>query len=134
MYRAFYALPEEIATTTGEPTNALLGFANMLVKLLADYRPQGVLVCWDEKPDAPARDHPEYKASRRPMPDLLREQQPHFKPLVEAFGYQNFSVRSAGGRRRDRHPLAASPTRPASRPAWSRPTATPSSSCRTTSA
>ena len=36
--------------------------------------------------------HPDYKVSRRPMPDLLREQRPHFKPLVEAFGYENFSV------------------------------------------
>ena len=92
MYRAFYALPEEIATSAGEPTNALLGFANMLAKLMTDYRPQGVLVCWDERPTHRLEMHPDYKASRRPMPDLLREQRPHFKPLVEAFGYENFSV------------------------------------------
>ena len=92
MYRAFYALPEEIATSAGEPTNALLGFANMLTKLLTTYRPQGVLVCWDEKPTHRLEMHPDYKASRRPMPDLLRAQRPHFRPLVEAFGYQNFSV------------------------------------------
>ena len=106
MYRAFYALPEEIATSAGEPTNALLGFANMLVKLLTTYRPQGVLVCWDEKPTHRLEMHPDYKASRRPMPDLLREQRPHFRPLVEAFGYENFSVAGLGGRRRDRHALA----------------------------
>jgi DNA polymerase-1 len=92
MYRAFYALPEEIATSAGEPTNALLGFANMLAKLMTTYRPQGVLVCWDEKPTHRLEMHPDYKVSRRPMPDLLREQRPHFKPLVEAFGYENFSV------------------------------------------
>ena len=92
MYRAFYALPEEIATSAGEPTNALLGFANMLAKLMTTYRPQGVLVCWDERPTHRLEMHPDYKASRRPMPDLLREQRPHFKPLVEAFGYENFSV------------------------------------------
>ncbi len=92
MYRAFFALPEEIATSEGLPTNALLGFSNMLMKLLTDYRPQGVLVCWDEKPTKRLEAHPGYKASRKPMPELLREQRPHFKPLVEAFGFRNFSV------------------------------------------
>ena len=97
MFRAFYALPEEIATSEGEPTNALLGFANMLMKLLTTYRPQGVLVCWDEKPTHRLEMHPGYKASRRPMPDLLAAQRPHFRPLVEAFGYQNSACRA--GRR-----------------------------------
>src|SRR5260370_41497036 len=49
-YRAFFALPEELATTEGFPTNALLGFTNMLFKLLADYRPKGVAVAWDTRP------------------------------------------------------------------------------------
>ena len=43
-YRAFFALPEELATSDGHPTNALLGFTNMLFKLLADYRPKAVAV------------------------------------------------------------------------------------------
>jgi DNA polymerase-1 len=91
-YRAFYALPEELATTEGFPTNALLGMANMLMRLLADYRPQGVLVAWDERPTERLAEFEGYKASRRKMPDLLRQQQPHLKPLVEAFGYRNYSV------------------------------------------
>ena len=49
-YRAFFALPEELATSDGMPTNALLGFANMLFKLLSDYRPRGVAVAWDTRP------------------------------------------------------------------------------------
>src|SRR5437763_242863 len=49
-YRAFFALPEELATTEGFPTNALLGFTNMLFKLLADYKPRGVAVAWDTRP------------------------------------------------------------------------------------
>ena len=49
-YRAFFALPEELATTEGMPTNALLGFTNMLFKLLSDYRPKGVAVAWDSRP------------------------------------------------------------------------------------
>jgi DNA polymerase-1 len=92
-YRAFFALPEELATTDGQPTNALLGFTNMLFKLLADYRPKGVAVAWDSRPvhRVAAAEAAEvvYKEGRRPMPDLLREQFPHFRPIVEAFGYRN---------------------------------------------
>ena len=91
-YRAFYALPEELQTVDGFPTNALLGMANMLMKLLADYRPATVLVAWDEKPTARIELDAEYKAHRRPMPDLLRQQVPYFEPIVEAFGYRNFRV------------------------------------------
>ena len=92
-YRAFFALPEELATSDGEPTNALLGFTNMLFKLLADYKPKGVAVAWDSRPVhrtaiAEAAEVV-YKEGRKPMPDLLREQFPHFRPIVEAFGYRN---------------------------------------------
>ncbi len=92
-YRAYFALPEELQTTDGQPTNALLGFTNMLFKLLADYRPKGVAVAWDSRPVhraavAEAADVV-YKEGRRPMPDLLREQFPHFRPIVDAFGYRN---------------------------------------------
>ncbi len=88
-YRAFFALPEELATSDGFSTNALLGFTNMLFKLLADYRPRGVAVAWDTRPVHRAEISPEYKVQRRPMPDLLREQFPYLRPIVEAFGYRN---------------------------------------------
>ncbi len=88
-YRAYFALPEELATSDGFATNALLGFTNMLFKLLSDYRPKGVAVAWDTKPVHRTELSEEYKAERRPMPDLLREQFPHFRPIVEAFGYRN---------------------------------------------
>src|SRR6476660_5592646 len=88
-YRAFFALPEELATSEGFPTNALLGFTNMLFKLLADYKPKGVAVAWDTRPVHRAAISEDYKSERRPMPDLLREQFPHFRPIVEAFGYRN---------------------------------------------
>src|SRR6266545_2604998 len=92
-YRAYFALPEELATTDGQPTNALLGFTNMLFKLLADYRPRGVAVAWDTRPverhEAAEAAGVVYKEARRPMPDLLAEQFPHFRPIVEAFGYRN---------------------------------------------
>src|SRR4051812_15897366 len=65
----------------------------MLFKLLADYRPKGVAVAWDTRPVhrtavAEAADVV-YKEGRKPMPDLLREQFPYFRPIVEAFGYRN---------------------------------------------
>jgi DNA polymerase-1 len=88
-YRAYFALPEELATSEGFPTNALLGFTNMLFKLLADYRPRGVAVAWDTRAVHRKELSPEYKVDRRPMPDLLGEQFPHFRPIVEAFGYRN---------------------------------------------
>ena len=88
-YRAFFALPEELQTTDGQPTNALLGFTNMLFKLLSDYSPRGVAVAWDTRPTHRTELAETYKEGRRPMPDLLREQFPHFRPIVEAFGYSN---------------------------------------------
>jgi DNA polymerase-1 len=92
-YRAYFALPEELATTEGFPTNALLGFTNMLFKLLSDYKPKGVAVAWDTRPvhrHAIAEEGDVvYKEGRRPMADLLAEQFPYFRPIVEAFGYRN---------------------------------------------
>src|ERR671921_868042 len=81
-YRAFFALPEELATSEGFPTNALLGFTNMLFKLLSDSRPTA-------RHETAAEADIVYKQGRKPMPDLLREQFPHFRPIVEAFGYRN---------------------------------------------
>jgi DNA polymerase-1 len=88
-YRAFFALPEELATSEGFSTNALLGFTNMLFKLLTDYRPKGVAVAWDTRPVHRMELSEEYKVERKPMPDLLREQFPYLRPIVEAFGYRN---------------------------------------------
>src|SRR5436309_988101 len=88
-YRAFFALPEELATSEGFSTNALLGFTNMLFKLLADYKPKGVAVAWDTRPVHRTELLETYKIERKPMPDLLREQFPHFRAIVEAFGYRN---------------------------------------------
>src|SRR5262245_43647777 len=65
----------------------------MLFKLLSDYKPRSVAVAWDTRPvhRAAAAEAAEviYKEGRRPMPDLLREQFPHFRPIVAAFGYSN---------------------------------------------
>src|SRR5438046_3614682 len=95
-YRAYFALPEELATTEGFPTNALLGFTNMLFKLLSDYRPKGVAVAWDTRAVHRHELSAEYKSERRPMPDLLGEQFPYFRPIVDAFGYRNLEFEGWG--------------------------------------
>jgi DNA polymerase-1 len=93
-FRAYYALPEELQTVDGQPTNALLGTANMLMKMLTEYRPGTVLVAWDERPVARLAVLAAYKAHRKPPPERLVQQRPFFEPLVEAFGYRN--VRAEG--------------------------------------
>jgi DNA polymerase I len=91
-YRAFFALPESIATSTGVPTNAIFGFASMLVKILTDYGPKATVVVWDRGHSGRKEVYSEYKAQRSSRPDLLKEQWPHLEPLVEAFGYRNLGV------------------------------------------
>jgi DNA polymerase I len=91
-YRAFFALPETIATSRGVPTNAIFGFASMLVKVLTEYGVNPTLVCWDAGMSGRETAYEEYKAERRKRPDLLSEQWPHLQPLVEAFGYTNVKV------------------------------------------
>jgi DNA polymerase-1 len=91
-YRAFFALPESIATSTGVPTNAIFGFASMLVKILTDYGPKATVVVWDAGSSGRKEVYPEYKAQRSSRPDLLKEQWPHLEPLVSAFGYRNLAV------------------------------------------
>jgi DNA polymerase I len=92
VYRAFFALPESIATSDGRPTNAIFGFASMLVKLLTDHGVQPTIVVWDAGASGRREVYPEYKGDRPSRPDLLAEQYPHMEPLVEAFGYTNYRV------------------------------------------
>src|SRR6202051_717185 len=89
VYRAFFALPESIATSTGVPTNAIFGFASMLVKIVTEYGVCPTVVAWDAGTSGRSELFPEYKASRRSRPDLLKQQWPATEPLVEAFGYRN---------------------------------------------
>src|SRR4051795_2852119 len=91
-YRAFFALPESISTSDGRPTNAIFGFASMLVKILTDYGQVPTVVVWDAGMSGRKEISSEYKAQRSTRPDLLKLQWPHLKPLVEAFGYRNVEV------------------------------------------
>jgi DNA polymerase I len=89
VYRAFYALPESISTSTGVPTNAIFGFASMLVKIVTEYGVCPTVVAWDAGTSGRTEMFADYKAERRSRPDLLKQQWPAMEPLVDAFGYRN---------------------------------------------
>jgi DNA polymerase I len=84
-YRAFFALPDTLVTSSGQVTNAVYGFTAMLIKLLADERPQGVVVCFDRgMPQFRLDRYKEYKAGRAAMPDLFRQQLPLIRDVLES--------------------------------------------------
>ncbi|EHN12353.1 DNA polymerase I [Patulibacter medicamentivorans] len=91
-YRAFFALPESIATSRGEPTNAIFGFSSMLVKMRELLGHVPTAVAWDAGLSGRAEIYPQYKAQRAKKPDLLRAQWPHLAPIAEAFGFANVSL------------------------------------------
>jgi DNA polymerase-1 len=83
-YRAFFALPSTLATTTGQVTNAVYGFTSMLIKLLAEERPDYVAVAFDVgKPVARLAMDAEYKAGRRETPEDFRPQLGLIQEVVE---------------------------------------------------
>ena len=75
-YRAFFALPESIATSDGRPTNAIFGFASMLVKILTDYGEVPTVVVWDAGMSGRKELSADYKAQRSSRPDLLNSSGP----------------------------------------------------------
>lgn len=84
-YRAFYALPADLATPAGQVTNAVFGFTSMLIKLLGDERPDAIAAAWDVKgPTFRSEAYPEYKAQRTSAPDLFRSQVPLIREVLEA--------------------------------------------------
>src|SRR3954464_5254868 len=76
-YRAFFALPTDLATAAGTVTNAVYGFTSMLTKVLADEQPDLLAVAFDT-PGRTFRDDmdSEYKAGRSAAPDLFKSQLP----------------------------------------------------------
>jgi len=84
-YRAFFALPADMATASGQVTNAVYGFTSMLINLLRDHRPDQVAVCFD-RPEPTFRHEaiPTYKAGRAEAPDILRQQMGLVRQVVEA--------------------------------------------------
>ena len=93
-YRAFYALPvENFATASGQPTNAIYGFASMLINLIASEKPTHIAAAFDvSRKTFRSERFPEYKANRSATPDDFRSQTAYLFELVHAFGIRHFAV------------------------------------------
>ena len=93
-YRAFYALPaENFSTAQGQHTNAIYGFATMLLSLLTSEKPTHVAVAFDvSRKTFRSEIFPEYKANRAKTPDEFRSQMSYLYELVTAFGITTFEV------------------------------------------
>ena len=93
-YRAFFALPvENFATSSGAPTNAIYGFASMLVNILKSEKPTHVAVAFDvSRKSFRTEKFPEYKANRSKSPDEFKSQIPSIYELVNAFGIPTFEL------------------------------------------
>ena len=86
-YRAFFALPTDMATASGQVTNAVFGFTSMLINLLRDHRPDAIAVAWD-RPEPTFRHEAvaTYKAQREEAPDILRQQLGLVRQVLDALG------------------------------------------------
>jgi len=86
-YRAFFALPEDMATSSGQTTNAVYGFATMLINLVKEHKPDGVVVVFDRpEPTFRHQANPEYKAQREKAPDTLFQQLGLIREFLDAAG------------------------------------------------
>jgi DNA polymerase I len=86
-YRAFFALPPDMTTASGQVTNAVFGFTSMLINLLKDHRPDALVVAFD-RPEKTFRHeaNPQYKANREAAPDILRQQMGLVREVLDALG------------------------------------------------
>ncbi|MBE3093065.1 MAG: DNA polymerase I [Chloroflexi bacterium] len=85
-YRAFYALPDSISTSSGIITNAVLGFTNMLLKLIEEQHPDTILCAFDSKtPTFRHKIFDRYKINRKKMPTELSSQFPLIKEVLDVF-------------------------------------------------
>ena len=87
MYRAFHALQSPMSAPDGTPTNAVHGFVMMLLKTVEEEKPEKLAVAFDvHAPTLRAQKYAEYKATRKPMPDELRAQDPIIRELIVRMG------------------------------------------------
>ena len=93
-YRAFFALPaENFTTASGQHTNAIYGFATMLISLLKEEKPTHIAVAFDvSRKTFRTEIFPEYKANRAKTPDEFRSQMSYLHELVDSFGITQFEL------------------------------------------
>ena len=86
-YRAFFALPTDMTTASGQVTNSVYGFCSMLLTLMKDHKPDGVIVVFDRKEKTFRHEAaPEYKAQREAQPDILYQQMDIIKEMLGVMG------------------------------------------------
>jgi DNA polymerase-1 len=86
-YRAFFALPTDMTTASGQVTNSVYGFCSMLLTLMKDHKPDGVIVVFDRKEKTFRHEAaPEYKAQREVQPDILYQQMDIIKEVLGVMG------------------------------------------------
>ncbi len=93
-FRAFYALPDTLITSSGTPTNVIHGFLSMINKVIKDYEPDQLIITWD-LPGKTFRNeiYEEYKANRTPAPDNFNIQIPLLHDLIDSFNIPQVSKR-----------------------------------------
>src|SRR3989344_3258117 len=92
MYRAFYAIPRTLKTSSGEQTNAVFGVASMLLTLLKIEEPDALLFCFDAGEETfRHQENATYKDGRAETPDDFYAQIPRIMELVDAFGFAHVS-------------------------------------------
>ena len=93
VFRAFFALPIDLATKAGQVTNAVHGFTSMLVMLLRDNAPAGMAVAFD-RPEPTFRDDivADYKGNRPETPDLLVPQFALVRAVLDALGVRTVEI------------------------------------------
>lgn len=93
-YRAFYALPlENFKTSTGQPTNAIYGFASMLINLIKEEKPTHIAIAFDvSRKTFRTEKFAEYKATRAATPDEFRSQLSHINEMINGFGIKHFEL------------------------------------------
>ena len=93
-YRAFFALPvENFTTSTGQHTNAIYGFASMIINLIRDEKPTHIATAFDvSRKTFRSEKFPEYKANRASTPDEFRSQISYINELLDAFRIPHFEL------------------------------------------
>lgn len=86
--RAFYGIPD-LTNSEGMHTNAVYGFLNILLKILDEEKPEYAAVAFDVKhPTFRHEMYKEYKGTRKPMPEELRQQLPLIKEVLSAMNFK----------------------------------------------
>ena len=92
IHRAFYAIQNPLMTSKGEQTNAIYGFASMLLNIIELDDPTHIAMTFDEKaPTFRHEMHEEYKGTRKETPSELKDQIPRVWELIERFKMPKFS-------------------------------------------